>query len=327
MGVADAVSYPLVVSVDVVAAFLSLCLVIFLRRQRTRAYLGKSALGSLVLLPIYEPVLWAIAIGYTAQSLLLTVPVYEPGTGSPIWFNRAVYKDSKTAALGPDSGAFWAYCVVSETMSEGFGIMLLHKFPSPEALGSSLRYAFLYAAVAASVSTMGYNWEGLGLPQSMQDAVDIAYLAVPCGLYALLLFQFTAISARKSLVVYALFCVAWRAVLLFAVIAANSSSTITAVVSMVRTICTPFVMYYTLVRDTNYWYAGARLRSSQPLSLHSCFPRPCAGTAWRKQRPRRPRLKLRRRLRERERRRRSPPPPRLSPEGRALPLCGGAAGR
>lgn len=217
--------------------------------------------------------LWALVLAYVVQSLLLMVP--GPVTQVPVWFTRAIYRESSSVQLGPDSGAFWLYNVVSETMAEGFGIMLLHKFPSPEAFGSTLRYAVLYAAVASSVATLGYNWEGLGLEETTQDATDVAFLAVPCALYAALLVQFSALSARRSLGVYAVFCVAWRGALLCALLLADRSSPATAVVSMIRNLATPFVMYYTLVRDTDYWCVG---EGTESLSCrrHDCSER--AGT-------------------------------------------------
>ena len=145
------------------------------------------------------------------------------------------------------------YILVSETMAEGFGIMLLHKFPSPEAFWSTLRYAVLYSSVAASVVTLGYNWKGLGLPESVQTATDLSALAVPCGLYAALLLQFSVLSTRRSLVSYALFCVVWRLALMLVIRFADPASSAASIVSMFRNLCTPFVMYYTLVRDTDYW--------------------------------------------------------------------------
>ena len=48
-------------------------------------------------------------------------------------------------------------------MSEGFGILLLFAYPCPEAFASALGWASLYAAAAASVTTVGYNYAALGL--------------------------------------------------------------------------------------------------------------------------------------------------------------------
>ena len=255
---ANTVSYRVFFSIDLVAAALSIGLVLFLRRQRTRAYLGKSALSFLVLLPIYEPVLWALAAAFIAQSVILMAP--GPISEVPVWFTRAIFRESTPSVLGLDSAAFWTYNFVSGTMSEGFGIMLLHKFPSPEAFGSTLRYAALYAAVAASVATLGYNWAGLGLSSAVQDATDTAFIAVPCVLYAALLLQFTALTTRRSLAVYSTFCVSWRAVLICAIFLADPASPASAVICMLRNLATPLVMYYTLVRDTDYWYAVWGLR-------------------------------------------------------------------
>ena len=79
-------------------------MIAFLRWQRKRAYLGKSALRFLVILPIYELVLWALAFAYTVQSVLLMLP--GPTLQAPTWFTRAIYRQSASRQLGEDSGIY-----------------------------------------------------------------------------------------------------------------------------------------------------------------------------------------------------------------------------
>jgi hypothetical protein len=205
---AATVFFRLTVAFDMLGAVMCAVLVTFLRWQRRRAYMGQSAFKSLVILPIYEPVLWMLGLAFVIQSLLLCVPGPLPAV--PAWFTRALYRRTEAPSLEwGDSGVYFLYMFTFESMAEGFGIMLLHKIPSRAAFASTLRYAALYAAVSASVTTLGYNWESLGLASSMQLDLDIVFLAAPCALYLMLLLQFSLMTKRRSLLSYALYCVLW----------------------------------------------------------------------------------------------------------------------
>jgi hypothetical protein len=203
-----ALFFQLTVAFEILGALFTVALIATLRWQRKRAYKGQRAMKFLVILPIYEGVLWMLLLAFIFLSLLLCIP--GPCPEVPVWFTRALYRQTETPMMHwGDSGVYFLYMFVFEVMAEGFGIMFLHKFPSQAAFASTLRYATLYAAIAASVTTLGYNWESLGLSVSVQRDLDVAFLAVPCVLYLGLLVQFALVSKRSSLLSYALYCVVW----------------------------------------------------------------------------------------------------------------------
>ena len=74
--------------------------------------------------------------------------------------------------------------------TEGFGFMLLHRYPSHSAYGSALRYGLLYACLSAAITTLGFNVALLGVRADVQLTLDSLFLAVPCALYLLLVLPF-----------------------------------------------------------------------------------------------------------------------------------------
>jgi hypothetical protein len=255
VAVDEALTFHITFWADLAAALLCAALLVWLRRQRRRAQSGHGA-ASAIILPIYEPVLWALGAAFLVQTLLLGVPGPYPAT--PQWFVGASYQpedpESASAAWG-DATLYFAYWATFELMAEGFGILLLHRSPSPQAFVSTLRWAVLYALAAAAVTTTGFNYELLGLHADLERIMDSVFLAVPCGLYALLMLPSSVLSTgRSSLLPWAIFSLAWRLVSVVAVNTGLYGDTLLGpILTACRSVLTPLVMYATLALDTRYW--------------------------------------------------------------------------
>ena len=256
----ESLTYHLTFWSDATATALCVLLIIWLRRQRLRAQKGYGVARA-VILPIYEPVLWALGVMFLAQTLLLGVPGPYPKT--PIWFQGADYEtnddtgDPATATPAADyadSAMYFSYWFTFELMAEGFGILLLHRYPSPQAFASTLQFGVMYALLAGGLTTLGYNYAPLGWQERLQLILDSVFLALPCGLYGLMVLPLSLLSSRASMIPWAIFSLAWR---LVSVIAINldiySTTLLGAILSSVRSVLTPIAIYATLVLDSYYW--------------------------------------------------------------------------
>jgi hypothetical protein len=88
-------------------------------------------------------------------------------------------------SLAVSSVYYFAYWFAFELISEGFGMMILRPLPARGLLTSTLPLATLYSALAAGLTTVGFNWRHLGIPEAAQMYCDNAFLILPLPLYAL----------------------------------------------------------------------------------------------------------------------------------------------
>jgi hypothetical protein len=101
------VAYHLTFWTDLVAVILISGLIALLRYQRQAALKGSSGAAQFVILPIYEYCLWAGAVTYLVQTLLLGVPGPYPSV--PQWFLGATYLNHDLRQQWSSSGLYWGY--------------------------------------------------------------------------------------------------------------------------------------------------------------------------------------------------------------------------
>jgi hypothetical protein len=178
-------SFRLAFWADVGGIVLCTAMIWVLRRQRAAAKAGLPGAGKWLVLPIYEPVLWALLAVFTAQALILGIPGPYPQT--PAWFLGAIYSAGQETQQWKSSLLYWAYWSAFELMSEGFGLLILQPHPSPETFAVALKYGALYAAAAAGLTTVGFNYQLLGISEGAQMAIDSTFLGTPCLLYGTML--------------------------------------------------------------------------------------------------------------------------------------------
>lgn len=233
-----------------------------------------------IILPVYEPILWGLSLGFLIQASLLGAPGPYPNV--PSWFLGASYNtadDTSSASVNTNNEGFrdgWYYFVywfTFEVMSEGFGIVLLWKYPSKEVFLSSLKYAILYASMFAGITTLGFNWYLLGVNQNIQSILDSVFVGTPCILYSFLLIFDRCLrsSQRNSIRLYAVFALAWRLTSLIAIVTGSYSTLLGASITLFRSICMPLVMYTSLILETNYWrnLAGSTVRKLETFAVIS----------------------------------------------------------
>lgn len=249
-----ALSFQTTAAADGTAALLCMALVAVLWRQRRRAQNGLLNKASwAVVLPIYEPVLIMLGFAFLVQTALLLIPSRLPAP--PSWFVGADDSDSGDGDISAsDSSMYFGYWFTFELLSEGFGFLLLHRYPSPSAHASALRYGFLFAVILSAITTIGFNYSLLGLTEETQLIMDTVFLALPCGLYAILVLPTAIATKRLSPLPWAIFSLAWRVTSLVAIqTGAYSSTPLGAVITAARSVLTPIVLYATLVADSHHW--------------------------------------------------------------------------
>lgn len=264
----------------------------------------------LLVLPVYEPLLLISSLGFLGQTLLLAIP--GPYPKIPSWFLGAAYQDTPEelsqiqsnspsfstlfanstisypfdssmlhdlAATGVDIALQWkdalcyfCYWLFSETVFEGFALSLVFTTPSPEACTVSFSIAFLYAVFASAVATVGFEYEYLGLSDGAQLAVDCIFVALPCLLYAPLLFgRLFRFKTRPCLQTYATFALTWRLMSVTALVSDSYRTPLGLIIATLRSILSPLVMYYTLLLDTSYWrslVSSAVLQSANAMGTY-----------------------------------------------------------
>jgi hypothetical protein len=251
------VTYEITVWSDVFAVVACMILLLMLWRQKWRERTSQSAernswLNILIIFPIYEPILWVVGAAFLVQVFILTIPGPYPAV--PLWYLGATYASGRSADdQWNAAGLYWAYWFTFEIASEGFGIMLLHKYPSAEAFGSVLRYAVLYAALSSGLTTLAFCKSNLGIADETQLLMDVLFLALPLIMYAGLLITQLFLSGRRSLLLYIIFSICWRCGFMIALYQPTYNSGFTSAVTFFRSFAFPFAIYGTLVLDTQYW--------------------------------------------------------------------------
>jgi Protein tyrosine and serine/threonine kinase len=249
----ESLSFSFTLWSDVLAAVISFCLLGILQYEKLAASKGSQKAAKFVILPIYWPVLLVLGIGFIVLSLLLALP--GPYPSIPSWFNGGSYGMSPNLSgeqQWKNSQLYWTYWTVFEFLSEGFGIMLLHRSPSRAAFASTFRFALLYAVLSAAIATLGFNYALLGVRSDFQTILECTFLGFPCIFYALLIIPNPIVNARKSLIPYAIFSLIWRLASIFFVLV-DTSTLPTTIVASLRSIGMPIIMYLTLILDTLYW--------------------------------------------------------------------------
>ena len=273
-------SFLLEVSIGIMSSCISLLLALRVRQSalaNAARPTGAAAPGrhrrntALLILPLYEPIMWLAFAIFTTRTCLLAVP--GPFPTPPGWYSGAV--DSTAEAVETDgaitaqllvheshwlqnSALYFLYWFLFEFLVEGVALFFVFPTPSGHAIGSAVKYAALLALALAVMTTIAFNYDLMNWSQRLHTALDCAFFLLPCALHGYLLLrpacQHTH-ATRSASITYAAFNLFWRSLSAASIAAGISESLVGAILKVVRAGGTPLVLYVALASDSRHWLA------------------------------------------------------------------------